>query len=327
MKRCLLSLAAAACLFLASCSFQSGSELLDSSLLAAPVPEELTQSELWQQAVHSGSLISYEEEPITTKAMAEEATASLAKKGGTVEMYQFSGSGDTAACTRILCKNTGEEITLSRSETQDWITSAEPEQTNTLTEPQLTRYGFFTAQTGSGEDFGFRAVNDAELYGNTADLRQLYDTYLKPIAATAIGEKTWSSPEEAGDLLMLAEDIAWAVDGISFRETYPDGWIPVNYLVETLSRYFDGIDRRAVVYTVYDFDYASDCMHYTFERDYEAELPRVRVLSAHEQEELLRISYCLYDPCTGEPLPDSSRVLSVRPQEDGSFRYMSNLMA
>ena len=37
MKRCLLSLAAAACLFLASCSFQSGSELLDSSLLAAPV--------------------------------------------------------------------------------------------------------------------------------------------------------------------------------------------------------------------------------------------------------------------------------------------------
>ena len=60
MKRCLLSLAAAACLFLASCSFQSGSELLDSSLLAAPVPEELTQSELWQQAVHSGSLISYE---------------------------------------------------------------------------------------------------------------------------------------------------------------------------------------------------------------------------------------------------------------------------
>lgn len=61
--------------------------------------------------------------------------------------------------------------------------------------------------------------------------------------------------------------------------------------------------------------------------DYDAELPRVRVLSAHEQEELLRISYCLYDPCTGEPLPDSSRVLSVRPQEDGSFRYMSNLMA
>ena len=221
----------------------------------------------------------------------------------------------------------GEEITLSRSETQDWITSAEPEQTDTLTEPQLTRYGFFTAQTGSGEDFGFRAVNDAELYGNIAELRQLYDTYLKPIAATAIGEKTWSSPEEAGDLLMLAEDIAWAVDGISFRETYPDGWIPVNYLVETLSRYFDGIDRRAVVYTVYDFDYASDCMRYTFERDYDAERPRVRVLSAHEQEELLRISYCLYDPCTGEPLPDSSRVLSVRPQEDGSFRYMSNLMA
>ena len=97
--------------------------------------------------------------------------------------------------------------------------------------------------------------------------------------------------------------------------------------IENYSRYFDGIDRRAVVYTVYDFDYASDCMHYTFERDYDAELPRVRVLSAHEQEELLRISYCLYDPCTGEPQPDSSRVLSVRPQEDSSFRYMSNLMA
>lgn len=69
------------------------------------MPEELTQSELWQQAVHSGSLISYEEEPITTKAMAEEATASLAKKGGTVEMYQFSGSGDTAAAPDSLQKH------------------------------------------------------------------------------------------------------------------------------------------------------------------------------------------------------------------------------
>ena len=244
-----------------------------------------------------------------------------------MEIYQFRGSGDSAACTRLLCRNTGEGLTLSHSETQDWISSPELEQTDTLTEPQLTRYGFFTAQTGSGADFGFRAINEAELYGDTAELRQIYDTYLKPIAATAIGEKTWSSPEEAGDLLMLAEDIAWAVDGISFRETYPDGWIPVNYLVETLSRYFDGINRRAVVYTIYDFDYPSDCMHYTFERDYEAALPRVQVLSAHQQEDLLRISYCLYDPCTGEPLPDSSRVLSVRPQEDGSFRYMSNLMA
>ena len=43
MKRCLLSLAAAACLFLASCSFQSGSELLDSSLLEET--EGLTGSE------------------------------------------------------------------------------------------------------------------------------------------------------------------------------------------------------------------------------------------------------------------------------------------
>ena len=217
MKRCLLSLAAAACLFLASCSFQSGSELLDSSLLAAPIPEELTQSELWQQAVHSGSLIAYEEQPLTTKAMAEEALKSLEKKGGTVEIYQFRGSGDSAACTRLLCRNTGEGLTLSHSETQDWISSPELEQTDTLTEPQLTRYGFFTAQTDSGADFGFRAINEAELYGDTAELRQIYDTYLKPIAATAIGEKTWSSPEEAGDLLMLAEDIAWAVDGISFR--------------------------------------------------------------------------------------------------------------
>lgn len=327
MKRCLLSLAAAACLLLASCSLNSSSELLDSSLLASPVPEELTQSELWQQAVHSGSLICYEEEPLTTKAMAGEAVESLAKKGGSVEVYQFSGSGDNAACTRTVWKNSGEAITLSRSVTQDWISSPEPEQTDTLTDPRLTRYGFLTAEGESGEATGFQVVNDAEIYGNAAELHQLYDTYLKPIAATAIGEKTWSSPEEAGDLLVLAEDIAWAVDGISFWETYPDGWIPVNYLVETLSRYFDGINRRAVVYTVYDFDYPSDCMRYTFERDYEAELPHVRVLSAHEQEDLLRISYCLYDPCTGEPLPDSSRVLSVRPQEDGSFRYMSNLMA
>lgn len=81
-------------------------------------------------------------------------------------------------------------------------------------------------------------MNDAELYGNIAELRQLYDTYLKPIGRHRHRGKDLEQPEEAGDLLMLAEDIAWAVDGISFRETYPDGWIPVNYLVETLSRYF-----------------------------------------------------------------------------------------
>lgn len=327
MKRILFLFSVLSCLLLGSCAFQSGSQLLDASLLAHTVPEELTQSELYQQALHSGSLICYEGEPLTTGDMAREAVERLGKKNGSLEVYRFTGLGEDAACTRTVCENSGDAITLSESRTDDWITSAEPEETGTLTAPEITRYGFFTAQTADGEAFGFQVVNDAELYGNIAELRQLYDTYFRPIAATAIGEPTWSSAEEAGDLLVLAEDIAWAVDGISFRETYPDGWIPVNYLVETLSRYFDGIDRRAVVYTVYDFDYASDSMHYTFERDYDAPLPDVRVLSAHEQEDLLRISYCLYDPHTGEPLPDSNRVLSVRPQEDGSFRYMSNLMA
>ena len=250
--------------------------------------------------------------------MAEEALKSLEKKGGTVEIYQFRGSGDSAACTRLLCRNTGEGLTLSHSETQDWISSPELEQTDTLTEPQLhPGYGFFTAQTGSGADFGFRAINEAELYGDTAELRQIYDTYLKPIAATAIGEKTWSSPEEAGDPADAGRGHRLGggrhlLPGGLPRRLDP-GELPGG---DPLLRVSDGINRRAVVYITDDFDYPSDCMHYTFERDYEAALPRVQVLSAHQQEDLLRISYCLYtDPCTGEPLPDSSRVLSVRPQD------------
>lgn len=81
-----------------------------------------------------------------------------------------------------------------------------------------------------------------------------------------------------------------------------------------------------MVYTIYDFDYPSDCMHYTFERDYEAALPRVQVLSAHQQEDLLRTATACTIPAPVNPA-GQQRVLSVRPQEDGSFRYMSNLMA
>ncbi len=327
MKKFLLAAAAALCLLFGGCSLQPASEPLPAEALAQTLPDGLTDSELYLQALESGAAILYNREPITASETTKEAVASLEEDGGRFEIYFFTGEGDSAACDRILYENTDGTITSSASHTDDWTANSEPIPGQSITEPSITRYGFFTARDAGGETMGFQVINDWEIYGNAAELRSLYATYFAPICRTAIGTDTWSSPEEAGDLIMLAEDIAEYVDGISFREEYPDGWIPVNYLVETLSRYFDGITRRSVVYTVYDFDYASDCMHYLYERDYDTALPNVRVLSAHEQDNLLRISYCLYDPHTGEPLPDSTRVLSVAPTEDGGFHYMSNLMA
>ena len=325
MKKLVLA-AAVSILLLAGCSLIRSSELLEAADLARPLPEEFTQCELYNQAVHSGSIVLYQGEPITTSAMAYSLLEGLDKKGNTLEIYVFASDGGSQTCQRILYRNEDGVLREYTSLAPDWITSAEPEAVRTVTQPEITRYGFFTALAEDGQPCGLQVVNNSELYSNMAELQELYDTYFRPIGRSAIGLDTWSSPEEAADLLWLAEDIA-AYGGLEFREEYPDGWIPVNYLVETLSGYFDGITRRSVVYTIYDFDYPSDCMHYTFGRDYDAPPSYVRVLSAHQQEDILRISYCLDSPYSGEPLEDSSRVLTVKQLDDGSFRYMSNLMA
>ena len=327
MKRFFLMLAGATLtLALAACSLNPSSELLEADALYHTLPDTLSESELYHQAVNSGGVILYEGEPVTTSATARDRLEQLDRKGGSLDIYCFTGQGEEQSCQRFLYRNEDGVIGEYTSFSSDWTTSAEPELIRTVTDPAITRYGFFTAAAEDGEPCGMQVINDSEIYGDTAELRELFDTYLKPIYRSAIGTDTWSSPEEAANLLWLAEDLA-AYGGVEFREEYPDGWIPVNYLVELLSGYFDGITRRSVVYTIYDFDYASDCMHYTFDRDYDAAPLYVRVLTAHPQEDLLCISYCLYDPYTGEPVADSSRVLSVKLLEDGGFQYMSNLMA
>lgn len=327
MKKFFAAAAAALlALGLAACSLNPASRLLGQDALYHTLPAELTDSELYRQAVNAGAVILYQGEPITTGDTARDRLARLEKRGGSLDIYCFTEEDGARRCRRLLYQNDSGAIGEYAAEMEDWTASTEPEAVRTVTGPEITRYGFFTAAAEDGRPCGVQVINDSEIYENAAELRQLFDTYLKPICRSAIGPDTWSSPEEAADLLWLAEDLA-AYGGVEFREEYPDGWIPVNYLVELLSGYFDGITRRSVVYTVYDFDYASDCMHYTFQRDYDAQPLYLRVLSAHPQGELLRISYCLYDPYTGEPVADSSRVLSVKPLEDGSFQYMSNLMA
>ena len=325
MKKMLSALFACMLVLLTACGISGSSVLLEEERLGFALPPELTDSELYREAVNSGSILLYNGIPITSADQPEKQLEHLLEKNHAVlTVYQFIQDKGDCRASISQYQNEKGEIKLYYGEVSDWITAPSLKQTATAENLHLTRYGYLAPDNTDAVP-GIAVIHPSELFEDTAENQKLFDTYLRPLFHTAIGYQVWSSPEEAGDLLNLAEELA-AYEGTSFTEEYPEGDIPVNYLVELLSRYFDGIDRKAVVYTKYDFDYPSDTMHYTFERP-EPEEKQVRVLTSTQQDNLLRISYCMFDPNTGEPDPDGYRVLTVSLLEDGSFHYMSNLMA
>ena len=121
------------------------------------LPDGLTDSELYLQALESGAAILYNREPITASETTKEAVASLEEDGGRFEIYFFTGEGDSAACDRILYENTDGTITSSASHTDDWTANSELIPGQSITEPSITRYGFFTARDAGGETMGFRS--------------------------------------------------------------------------------------------------------------------------------------------------------------------------
>lgn len=81
MKRFFLMLAGAALtLALAACSLNPSSELVEADALYHTLPDTLSESELYHQAVNSGSVILYEGEPVTTSATAGTAGAAGPKR-------------------------------------------------------------------------------------------------------------------------------------------------------------------------------------------------------------------------------------------------------
>ena len=86
MKKFLLAAAAALCLLFGGCSLQPASEPLPAEALAQTLPDGLTDSELYLQALESGAAILYNREPITASETTKEAVASLEEDGSRFEL-------------------------------------------------------------------------------------------------------------------------------------------------------------------------------------------------------------------------------------------------
>jgi len=76
---------------------------------------------------------------------------------------------------------------------------------------------------------------------------------------------------------------------------------------------------------VEDYDAVSGTIHYEGGRGGLA--PSYRVTDWRQEGNILSLDYESYDFVTGIPYEDASYVLTVRPMEYGSFRYLSNQTA
>ena len=192
----------------------------------------------------------------------------------------------------------------------------------------LTDYGYLVYQTEPHyEPTGYKLINDRDLYPNVEERDALYQTYIAPIAYTAMF-RDWQSAQEL-NLLFLYEDIC-RYEGKDFSS--PEDYIwPVPDVAATLSRYFEGITEEVVVAAAKRYDNDDTQCYYPEENSIHYEGGRgggpfcLRITQWEREGSLLKIHYQRYDYITGDP--DSAYILTIEDREDGGFTYCSNLQA
>lgn len=187
----------------------------------------------------------------------------------------------------------------------------------------LNEYGYLVY----GSDFGVQVVSDYALYDDAGERRRLKETYIDPIFYTGIASSDkWASPQELGRWLWLFEDIYNYENDDSPWDRFGNDW-PVDYMVETLSRYFDGITADSLIksgkYGAITYDPQTNTIHYEGGRGGAPD--PVRVTGWTRDGDRLMIDYEAYFFYTGVPYESSRHTLTVRTLEDGTFRYLSNL--
>ena len=191
----------------------------------------------------------------------------------------------------------------------------------------LTDYGYLVYEgESSSEPSSHKVISDHDLFADAQERQDLYDTYLRPIFYTALGNYTWTSAEQVEQWIGLYEDIHNYETGISPFDIYGTDW-PVDEMVKLLGRYFEGVTEQMIVssHRAQDYNAAAGTIHYEGGRGGLA--PSYRVTGSRQEDDLLAIDYESYDFVTGIPYEDASYVLTVRLMEYGSFRYLSNQTA
>lgn len=288
-------------------------------------PEELTASPVFREALEKPSVILYNDRPLTNPQPVIDFLAAVAeKKDWDLFVYTFNRYDDSASVFLTHFISSNGEVVKKEGYESGWQSISETENSYAVHPSMaLNDYGYLTYRDAYSE-YAFQVVSDLALYEDGAERQRLYDTYLAPIFYTALGNGSWTSAREAGHLIWLFEDIYNYENEDSVWERFGDT-LPVDVMVETLSRYFDGVTADDLISSRRlggdAYDPQTNTIHYEGGRGGGPKC--LRVTGYAQEGDRLAIDYEQYDPSTGLPFEGTSR-LTVRLLEDGGFRYLSN---
>ena len=303
------------------------------------LPEEVTSSSIYQQALTRPSVIAYEQEIATDPQPVHDFLAA-AERGENWDLYCYQFTTVYADETPYLILRhfsfDGGALSVQTDYAESWEAIDEDDPPYLITDLLLTDYGLLTYHmTGlltdgtkdwNESDLSVKVVNDLDLYDDAAERQRVMETYLDPIRPSGIGYNTWSSPQELNNLIFVAEDLYRYENEDTPFDHFGSSW-PMDFILETLSRYFENVTAEDVIANAERFlsvaHYApqTDTVYYEGGRGGAPILARVTGRS--REGDLLLIDYDCDNIDTG--ILDYSRRLTVRLREDGSFRYLSNL--
>lgn len=285
-------------------------------------PAELTASPVYQEALGRPSVILYNDQPLTDpRPVRDFLTAVADKKDWDLFVYSFTLYDGFAGVFLTHFLSDGGEVVKREAYESGWESLAETEHTYRVHPSMaLNDYGYLTYRDAYGE-YAFPVINGRALYEDGEERQRLYDTYLAPVFYVACGSD-WASPQQLGRLTWVFDSLYSRETGRSPREDFGDSW-PVEVMVETLSRYFDGITADDVIGRL-PYDPQSGTVRC---EGIQGGGPLcLRVTGYTREGDRLAIDYQQYDPSTGIPF-EGTGCLTVRLLEDGSFRYLSNRAA
>lgn len=299
----------------------------DPAVIAYPelVDEELAGSPLYRQALERPSVIVYQDEVVTDAQPVYDFLAAVeGKEDRDLYIYVFRPwEDDDRDCYLDHFFSDQGFVTRSTAFERNWdsLTEYGKYASNPIS---LNEYGYLVYGP-NGQESGIRVVSDRVLYDDAEQRRQLYDIYLAPIFYTSLGGVGWTSFQDAGPHLWLFEDIYnYENDGTPW-DRFGSDW-PVDYMVETVSRYFDGVTADDFIsarkFRLVNYDPQTNTIHYEGGRGGGPKC--MRVTGWNREGDRLSIGYENYSYETGVPFENGAYVLTVRLLEDGSFRYLSN---
>ncbi len=293
--------------------------------------ETLTSSGLYRQALERPSVILYKEEALTDPQPVRDFLDAV-EKGEERDLYLYifrywEDYEEPYHCSYTHFATADGTVTECGSYEHSWD-SLEEGGESTVSSIVLNEYGFLSYQVeGNSEPSGIQVVNDQDLYENAEELRRLHDTYLQPLSVAALASRSWASVEELSekvDLVWLFEDIYDYENDGSPWDRFGSNW-PLEEMVATLSRYFDGITPELVIGRKYADRYDAQTNTIFYEGGRGGMTPTFRVTGWEQEGELLKIDYETCEYFSGAPVEGSLYTLTIETMENGSFRYHSNL--